>query len=124
MEAKISYLIPEDDGICKPDEIAAPRHSWFRKKYLEKILALFRICGNLDFLPLLVHQLALLTLAAAAAALPTDSAEVVRILRDQRTHQGDGNYNLDVETGNGIILAQSGTPVGPEGTVIKAGQYA
>ncbi|XP_050700860.1 cuticle protein AMP1A-like isoform X2 [Eriocheir sinensis] len=71
-----------------------------------------------------MKYLSLIFLAAAAAALPTDSVEVVKILKDQRTHEGDGNYNLDVETGNGIILAQSGSPGGPEGTVVKAGQYS
>ncbi|XP_063857153.1 cuticle protein AMP1A-like [Scylla paramamosain] len=64
-------------------------------------------------------------LAAAAAALPTyDSTEVVKTVRDERDHQGDGNYHLDVEIENGIVLAQSGAPVGPSGTVVKAGQYS
>lgn len=67
----------------------------------------------------------LAALAAAALALPTyDSTEIVKTLRDERDHQGDGNYHLDVETENGILLAQSGAPAGPSGTVVKAGQYS
>nr|ADI59753.1 early cuticle protein 5 [Callinectes sapidus] len=72
-----------------------------------------------------MKYLVLVTLAAAAAALPTyDSTKVVKTVRDDRDHQGDGNYHLDVETENGIVLAQSGAPSGPSGTVVKAGQYS
>ncbi|KAK4326486.1 hypothetical protein Pmani_003012 [Petrolisthes manimaculis] len=50
--------------------------------------------------------------------------DVVPILRDLRQQDDDGAYNVDVETGNGIVLAQSGSPQGPEGSVVKAGQYS
>ncbi|XP_050700754.1 larval cuticle protein LCP-30-like [Eriocheir sinensis] len=70
----------------------------------------------------------LATLAVVAAAAPQqyydNSREVVPILKDERQQDEYGRYNLDVETGNGIVLAQSGSPDGPEGSVVKAGQYA
>ncbi|XP_050700775.1 cuticle protein AMP1A-like [Eriocheir sinensis] len=50
--------------------------------------------------------------------------EVVPILRDERVHEEDGRYTLDVETGNGIILSQSGSPDGPDGSVVKSGHYS
>ncbi|XP_045135726.1 cuticle protein AMP1A-like [Portunus trituberculatus] len=72
-----------------------------------------------------MKYLVLTALAAIAAALPAyDSSEVVKTVRDERDHQGDGNYRLDVEIENGIVLAQSGAPAGPSGTVVKAGQYS
>lgn len=49
--------------------------------------------------------------------------EVVLILRDDRVHEGDGRYAYDVETGNGIVLSESGSPDGPEGAVVKAGGF-
>nr|ADI59754.1 early cuticle protein 6 [Callinectes sapidus] len=67
----------------------------------------------------------LAALAVVAAAAPQyDSREVVPILKDERQQDEYGRYNLDVQTGNGIVLAQSGSPDGPEGSVIKAGQYS
>ncbi|XP_053639593.2 cuticle protein AMP1A-like [Cherax quadricarinatus] len=63
----------------------------------------------------------------SAPAAPTrydDSREVVPILKDDRVHEEDGRYNLEVETGNGISLSQSGSPSGPDGSVVKAGQYS
>lgn len=45
------------------------------------------------------------------------------ILKDERIHEDDGRYNYDVETGNGIVLSQAGSPVG-EGAIAKAGQYS
>lgn len=50
--------------------------------------------------------------------------EVVPILRDERVQEEDGRYTLDVETGNGIILSQAGSPDGPDGSVIKSGSYS
>ncbi|XP_063857076.1 cuticle protein AMP1A-like [Scylla paramamosain] len=52
------------------------------------------------------------------------SREYIPILKDNRVQEDDGRYNLDVETGNGILLSQSGAPDGPEGAVIKAGEYS
>nr|XP_053639588.1 cuticle protein AM/CP1114-like [Cherax quadricarinatus] len=83
-----------------------------------------------------MHLAVLAVLAAVATAAPQgysapaapsrydDSREVVPILKDDRVHEDDGRYNLDVETGNGISLSQSGAPSGPEGAVVKAGQYS
>ncbi|XP_042893833.1 endocuticle structural glycoprotein ABD-4-like [Penaeus japonicus] len=50
--------------------------------------------------------------------------EVVPILRDDRVHEDDGRYNFDIETGNGISASESGSPDGPEGSIVSSGQYA
>ncbi|XP_047469453.1 uncharacterized protein LOC125025483 [Penaeus chinensis] len=50
-------------------------------------------------------------------------SEIVPILKDDRIQEDDGRYSVDVETGNGIKLSESGSPDGPEGAIIKAGQY-
>ncbi|XP_042893853.1 cuticle protein AMP1A-like [Penaeus japonicus] len=66
------------------------------------------------------------TYLAPAASIRDESVEVVEfvpILRDDRVHEDDGRYNLDVETANGISLSQSGSPDGPDGAIVKAGQY-
>ncbi|XP_064094034.1 cuticle protein AMP1A-like [Macrobrachium nipponense] len=69
----------------------------------------------------------LAALAAMAAAAPqqygVDSREVVPILRDERVQEDDGRYNFDVETGNGIVISQSGSPVS-EGAIASAGQFS
>ncbi|KAK8388485.1 hypothetical protein O3P69_020465 [Scylla paramamosain] len=67
------------------------------------------------------------TYGSPAASARDDSyemVEVVPILRDDRVMEEDGRYSVDVETGNGITLSQSGTPEGPDGSVIKAGRYS
>ena len=81
-------------------------------------------------------QVVLATLATVAAsatqyAAPSPrpdsyetSREYIPILKDNRVQEDDGRYNLDIETGNGILLSQSGAPDGPEGAVIKAGEYS
>ncbi|XP_045593231.1 cuticle protein AMP1A-like [Procambarus clarkii] len=64
----------------------------------------------------------------AAPQAPTrygdDSDEVVPILKDDRVQEEDGRYSLGVETGNGIVLSQVGSPSGPDGSVVKSGQYS
>lgn len=62
--------------------------------------------------------------AASSRAGSFEKVEVVPILRDDRVMEDDGRYSLDVETGNGIVYSQSGSPEGPEGAVVKAGQYS
>lgn len=62
--------------------------------------------------------------AASARSESFGTVEVVPILRDDRVHDEEGSYNYDVETANGIILSQSGSPSGPDGAVVKAGQYS
>ncbi|XP_069947358.1 cuticle protein AMP1A-like [Cherax quadricarinatus] len=52
-----------------------------------------------------------------------DSSEEVAILRHDFVQGDDGGYKLDVETANGIVVAQSGSP-GEEGAVVKSGQYS
>ncbi|XP_037780412.1 uncharacterized protein LOC119576835 [Penaeus monodon] len=68
-----------------------------------------------------------LVLAVAAAAPQygrQDSSEKeAPILRDERIQEDDGRYNFDVETGNGITLSQSGSPVA-EGAIASAGQFS
>lgn len=54
----------------------------------------------------------------------SEEVEVVPILRDDRVHEEDGRYNIEVETGNGISLSQSGSPDGANGAVNKAGQFS
>nr|XP_027239224.1 cuticle protein CP14.6-like [Penaeus vannamei] len=59
------------------------------------------------------------------ASIRDESAELIEfipILRDDRVHEDDGRYNLDVETANGISMSQSGSPDGPDGAIVKAGQ--
>ncbi|XP_064093995.1 cuticle protein AMP1A-like isoform X2 [Macrobrachium nipponense] len=46
------------------------------------------------------------------------------ILRDERVHEDDGRYNFDVEAENGIRASESGSPDGPEGTIVSAGEYS
>lgn len=72
---------------------------------------------------------ALASLTAAAPGYPDPRptryhSEEVPIIRHDFVLEDDGRYNLDVETGNGIYLAQSGSPDTPTGAVIKAGQYS
>ncbi|XP_063587668.1 endocuticle structural glycoprotein SgAbd-8-like [Penaeus indicus] len=67
------------------------------------------------------------TYLVPAASSRDESAEVIEfipILRDDRVHEDDGRYNLDVETANGISMSQSGSPDGPDGAIVKAGQYS
>ncbi|XP_042218318.1 larval cuticle protein LCP-17-like [Homarus americanus] len=54
----------------------------------------------------------------------SESKEVVPILRDDRVLGNDGSYNFDVETGNGIVLSRSGSPDGPDDSVVISGQYS
>ncbi|XP_045593229.2 cuticle protein AMP1A [Procambarus clarkii] len=65
---------------------------------------------------------------AAPAPSPTrysgESDEVVAILRDDRVQEDDGSYNFEVETGDGVRLSQNGSPSGPDGSVVKSGQYS
>ena len=53
-----------------------------------------------------------------------DQREVIPILKDERVQEDDGRFNVDVETGNGIVLSESGSPKGPDGAVVKAGHYS
>lgn len=82
----------------------------------------------MNFLQIILAVLATLAIAAPQRYdSPEDrygSREVVPILRDDREQDDDGRYTVDVETGNGINIAQSGSPQGPEGAVVKAGQYS
>merc|ERR1719337_304878 len=66
----------------------------------------------------------LAALAAVALAAPDlDSREFIPILRDDRVAEDDGRYNFDVETANGIVLAESGAP-GDDGAINSAGSFS
>ncbi|XP_042218198.1 cuticle protein AMP1A-like isoform X3 [Homarus americanus] len=71
---------------------------------------------------------ALATVAVAAPkpdyARSKESVEQVAILRDDRVHEDDGKYSVDVETGDGIVLSQAGSPDGPDGAIVKSGSYS
>lgn len=78
-------------------------------------------------------QVILLALVAVTIARPDyhthseeeeESVEHVGVLRDERVHDEDGRYNYDVETENGIVLSQGGSPTGEDNAVIKAGSYS
>jgi len=62
--------------------------------------------------------------AASVRSSSFDTIDVVPILRDERIQEEDGRYSFDVETGNGIMISQAGSPDGPNGAVIKTGQYS
>ncbi|XP_063857023.1 cuticle protein AMP1A-like [Scylla paramamosain] len=64
------------------------------------------------------------TYSGPAPSARSEVIEVVPILQDDRYHTEDGSYSVDVKTGNGIAFSQSGSPTGPNGAVIKAGEYS
>ncbi|XP_042888228.1 cuticle protein CP14.6-like [Penaeus japonicus] len=75
----------------------------------------------------------LAALAAVAAAVPQGygappprygSSEEIAILRDDRVIEDDGRYNFDMETANGIVVSESGSPDGPEGAITSAGSFS
>ncbi|KAK3854660.1 hypothetical protein Pcinc_038875 [Petrolisthes cinctipes] len=86
--------------------------------------------GGIQFPPsttLKMKFVLVLALATVAVALPdsyeTRERKFVPIIKDERIREDDGRYNFDVETGNGIFISQSGSPVG-EGAIAKAGEYS
>nr|XP_027216553.1 cuticle protein AMP1A-like [Penaeus vannamei] len=58
----------------------------------------------------------------APARSRSDSDEVP-ILRDDRVIDDDGRYNFDVETGDGIVVSESGGP-SADGGINSAGSYS
>ncbi|XP_050700795.1 cuticle protein AMP1A-like [Eriocheir sinensis] len=52
------------------------------------------------------------------------SQESAEILKHDFILEDDGRYNLEVETSNGISVAQHGSPTGPEGAVASSGSYS
>ena len=60
----------------------------------------------------------------SSSAPDSGSSESAEILRQDFILQDDGRYNLEVETSNGISVAQSGSPDGPAGAVVKSGSYS
>ncbi|KAK4326482.1 hypothetical protein Pmani_003008 [Petrolisthes manimaculis] len=49
--------------------------------------------------------------------------EVVAIVKDERTHEEDGTFSVDVEAANGIKYSEAGSP-GVDGAIVSAGQYS
>lgn len=77
-------------------------------------------------------QVILATLIALAAADSVGygapppryaSSEEIPILKDVRVMEEDGRYHFDVETGNGIVIAESGSP-GTDGAVNTHGTFS
>ena len=66
-------------------------------------------------------------LASVAIAAPTydsSSDKEAPILKYDRIQEDDGRYNFEFETGNGIVISQSGSPGDETGAINKAGQYS
>ncbi|XP_064094023.1 cuticle protein AM1159-like [Macrobrachium nipponense] len=76
----------------------------------------------------LIVLAAVMVVASAAPSLYTDADRQrdnqAAIVKDERLSEDDGRYNVDVETANGIVLSQSGSPVGESGAIGSAGQYS
>ncbi|KAK3857435.1 hypothetical protein Pcinc_036327 [Petrolisthes cinctipes] len=72
----------------------------------------------------ILAALATVAVAAPGYGSAEDSSEEIPILRHEFVLEDDGRYNLDVETGNGIQVSQSGSPDGPEDSVVKAGFFS
>nr|XP_045621323.1 cuticle protein AM1199-like [Procambarus clarkii] len=69
-------------------------------------------------------QVVLACLAAMAAAAPQlQDPPPVAILRDDRQHSSDGNFNYAFEAENGIVAQASGTP-GSQGQTNVQGVYS
>ncbi|XP_047469329.1 cuticle protein CP14.6-like [Penaeus chinensis] len=72
--------------------------------------------------------LAVFACVAAAAPQGYDAparrdSDEVPILRDDRVIEDDGRYNFDVETGDGIVVSESGSP-SADGGINSAGSYS
>ncbi|XP_069984898.1 cuticle protein CP14.6-like [Penaeus vannamei] len=52
------------------------------------------------------------------------ASDEIAILRDDRVIEDDGRYNFDMETANGIVFSESGSPVGDEGAINSAGSFS
>ncbi|XP_047469309.1 cuticle protein AMP1A-like isoform X2 [Penaeus chinensis] len=52
------------------------------------------------------------------------ASDEIAILRDDRVIEDDGRYNFDMETANGIVMSESGSPVGDEGAINSAGSFS
>lgn len=76
------------------------------------------------YLQIVVAALLAVALAAPSYDSSIDSSEEIPILRHDFVLEDDGRYSLDVETGNGIQVSQSGSPDGPEYSVVKAGYFS
>ncbi|XP_063587502.1 cuticle protein CP14.6-like [Penaeus indicus] len=53
-----------------------------------------------------------------------DASDEIAILRDDRVIEDDGRYNFDMETANGIVMSESGSPTGDEGAINSAGSFS
>merc|ERR1712055_18428 len=48
-----------------------------------------------------------------------ESVEFIPIVRDDRVQEEDGTFNVEIETGNGIVLSQAGDSSGEQQGVIS-----
>ncbi|XP_071516398.1 cuticle protein AM1159-like [Panulirus ornatus] len=78
----------------------------------------------MKFVILVAVALAVPQLSYSAPTLASSEEDVVPILKDERVHEQDGKFTVDVETGNGIRLSHAGSPNTDTGAVIQAGQYS
>ncbi|KAK7076470.1 hypothetical protein SK128_017137 [Halocaridina rubra] len=62
--------------------------------------------------------------SSASTRSEIELAPPVATLRDDRTQDEEGNFNVEFEADNSIVFAQSGSPDGDEGSVVKAGHYS
>nr|XP_027239195.1 cuticle protein CP14.6-like [Penaeus vannamei] len=53
-----------------------------------------------------------------------DDSDEIAILRDDRVIEDDGRYNFDMETANGIVFSESGSPVGEDGAIHSSGSFS
>lgn len=68
-------------------------------------------------------QVILACLAAVAVAAPQlNPVPVIQVLTDERVDQGDGNFQYNFETENGIAMNAVGTP-GDQGQSNMQGTY-
>ncbi|XP_068206632.1 cuticle protein AMP1A-like [Palaemon carinicauda] len=50
--------------------------------------------------------------------------KVIAILRDDRDQDDYGRYSVNVETANGIVMQDSGSPDGPKGAIVSSGSFS
>ncbi|XP_063587657.1 cuticle protein CP14.6-like [Penaeus indicus] len=84
-----------------------------------------------NYFTLLPFQVVLSLLVAVACAdrlyeapAARAASDEIAILRDERVIEDDGRYNFDMETANGIVMSESGSPVGDEGAINSAGSFS
>ncbi|XP_047469463.1 cuticle protein AMP1A-like [Penaeus chinensis] len=92
----------------------------------------YRLHERQQYLTANMKFLIIAAVAAVATAVPQGygapppryaSSEEIAILRDDRVIEDDGRYNFDMETANGIVVSEHGTP-GEKGAINSAGSFS